>query len=343
MKKIDSENERLKLDYQDFLRHAEGLDHKTIDKVLTAIRQFEKSTCCKPFRRFNKEQAIAFKDWLDSARNSRTAKPLSKATIASTLRAVREFFRWLAGQQGYKKAIGRKDWAYFKQARKDARAAQVSTPRQVPSVEQVMRAFEAMPGATSTQKRDKALMALLMLTGARIGAVASLRLKHVDLERRQVFQDPREVNTKAAKAMDTTFFPMGGIYVDALADYITHLTLDLMFGPEDALFPKTHIKHGPNGFQAAGLSRQPFATTGPLNEIVKDAFAAVQLPRYTPHSFRHMLALHGDKLCPTRETFKAWSQNMGHSSPVITVSSYMPVTADAQREIILGLGSPLKT
>ena len=66
--------------------------------------------------------------------------------------------------------------------------------------------------------------------------------------------------------------------------------------------------------------------------------AAAVLRGYTPHSFRHMLALHGDKLCPTRETFKAWSQNMGHTNPLTTVSSYMPVSADAQRTIILGLG-----
>lgn len=340
MKKIDPQNERLKLDYQDYLRHADGLDHKTIDKVMTAIRQFETSTNCKPFLRFNKDQAMAFKDWLDTARNARTGKPLSVATIGSALRLVCEFFRWVAGQKGYKSAIGRNDWVYFKQARKDARAAQASTPRPVPSVEQVQRAFEAMPYATSIQKRDRALIALLTLSGARIGAVASLRLKHVDLERRHIFQDAREVNTKAAKTMNTTFFPMGEDYVAALADYIAHLTQDLMFGPEDALFPKTEIRRGPNGFEVAGLSRHPFASTGPLNEIVKDAFAAVQLPAYTPHSFRHMLALHGDKLCTTREQFKAWSQNMGHTNPMTTVSSYMPVSADSQRAIILRLGNP---
>lgn len=339
MKKIEPKNERLKLEYQDYLRHAEGLDHKTIDKVMTAIRQFEASTNCKPFLRFNKDQAMAFKDWMDAARNSRTGKPLSKATIGSTLRVVREFFRWVAGQKGYKAAIGRNDWVYFKQARKDARAAQASAPRAVPSVAQVERAFDAMPSASSLQKRDRALVALLMLTGARVGAVASLRLKHVDLERQHVFQDAREVNTKAANTMNTTFFPMGKHYVEALADYITHLTQDLMFGPEDALFPKSDIIRGPHGFQVAGLSRHPFASTGPLNEIIKGTFAAVQLPPYTPHSFRHMLALHGDKLCTTRERFKAWSQNMGHKNPLTTVSSYMPVSADAQRAIILGLGN----
>lgn len=305
MRKIDTQSERLKLEYQVHLRHGDGLDHKTIDKVMTAIRQFEISTSCKPFARFKKEQAIAFKDWLDTARNERTGKPLSKATIGTTLRMVREFIRWTSGQRGYKSTIGRNDWVFFKQARKDTRVAQASTPRQVPSVGQVQRAFDAMPAATSLQKRDRALLALLTLTGARIGAVASLPLKHVDLERRKVFQDPREVNTKAAKTMNTTFFPMGEGYVAALSDYIAHLTQDLMFGPEDALFPKTEIKRGPNGFEVAGLSRHPFASTGPLNEIFKDAFAAVQLPAYTPHSFRHMLALHGDKLCSTREQFKA--------------------------------------
>jgi integrase len=338
MKKFEPDNERLKLEYQDVLRHGEGLDHKTIDKAMTALRQFEQSTGCKSFKRFNREQAIGFKDWLDTARNSRTGKPLSKATIGSTLRAVREFFRWAGAQQGYKRTIGRSDWRYLKPSRKDARAAQASTPRLVPAVAHVQRAFDAMPCATSQDKRDKALMALLVLTGARIGAIASLRLKHIDLERRSVFQDAREVDTKHAKTMMTTFFPMGEDYVAALADYYAHLIEDLMFGPEDALFPKTEIVRGPNGFQAQGLSRLPFANTGPLNETVKQAFMAVQLPAYTPHSFRHMLALHGDKLCPTRETFKAWSQNMGHSSAVTTVSSYMPVSADAQREIILKLG-----
>ena len=144
-----------------------------------------------------------------------------------------------------------------------------------------------------------------MLTGARIGAAALLRLKHVNLEPRALIQDAREVNTKNAKPIITSFFPMGEQYFDALADYITHLKIDLMFGPEDALFPKSNIKHGPNGFEVKGLSRLQYASSGPLNEIVKSAFEAVQLPKYTAHSFTHMLALYGDKICDTRVEFKA--------------------------------------
>lgn len=342
MKKTNPDNERLKHKYQIRLRHTDGLDNKTIDKAMSALRQFEESTNCKPFKKFKIDDAIGFKDWLDSAKNQRTGKPLALATKNATLRAVREFFKWLADQQGFRSAIPRDGWQYFKPTRKEARAANRPAPRNVPSVEQVARAFEAMPSATSHQKRDKALMALLILTGARIKAVATLRLKHVDLEERHVFQDAREVETKHAKTIKTTFFPMGQEYVDALTDYIHHLKQDLFFGLEDALFPKSLIKHGPNGFECKGLDRTPFASAGPLTNIIKEAFASVQLPEYTPHSFRHMLALYGDKKCATREAFKAWSQNMGHDSVITTVSSYMPVSDHVQHEIILAMAQEYK-
>jgi hypothetical protein len=39
-----------------------------------------------------------------------------------------------------------------------------------------------MPSATQLERRNKALFAFLMLTGSRDGAIASLRLKRIDLE-----------------------------------------------------------------------------------------------------------------------------------------------------------------
>jgi integrase/recombinase XerD len=58
------------------------------------------------------------------------------------------------------------------------------------------------------QRRDKALFAFLMLTGARDGAIASFRLKHIDLVQACVHQDARDVKTKFAKTFTTTFFPV---------------------------------------------------------------------------------------------------------------------------------------
>jgi integrase/recombinase XerD len=47
-----------------------------------------------------------------------------------------------------------------------------------------------------------------MLTGARDGAIGSLRLKHIDLAQGCVYLGARAVKTKFAKTLTTTFFPV---------------------------------------------------------------------------------------------------------------------------------------
>ncbi len=47
-----------------------------------------------------------------------------------------------------------------------------------------------------------------MLTAARVAAIASLKLKHIDLTEGSVFQDAREVNTKFSKTFKTYFVEM---------------------------------------------------------------------------------------------------------------------------------------
>lgn len=98
-----------------------------------------------------------------------------------------------------------------------------------------------MPSATPLQRRDKALFAFLMLTGARDGAVASMRLNHVDLVENCVYQDARDVKTKFAKTFTTWFFPVDNDYLQAFRDWVTYLRQEELFGPNDALFPKPRM------------------------------------------------------------------------------------------------------
>ena len=60
-------------------------------------------------------------------------------------------------------------------------------------MDQAKRALGLMPSATPQQKRDKAVFALLCLTGIRVAALVSLKIKHVDLQEQSVTQNPREV------------------------------------------------------------------------------------------------------------------------------------------------------
>jgi integrase/recombinase XerD len=41
-----------------------------------------------------------------------------------------------------------------------------------------------------------------------------------------------------------------------------------------------------------------------------------------------------DTIYPSREAFKAFSQNIGHSSVITTVSAYCPVSTERQAELI---------
>ena len=71
--------------------------------------------------------------------------------------------------------------------------------------------------------------------------------------------------------------------------------------------------------------------------MVKTAFRAAGFREYTAHSFRKTLAMLGNKTCKTLEDWKAWSQNIGHEHLATTVSAYMPVPAERQRELLRGM------
>ncbi|MEP0520389.1 MAG: site-specific integrase [Hyphomicrobiales bacterium] len=338
MAKHVEENERIKWAYAMYLRDAKGQDPKTIDKALAAIRRFEESTKFKPFKKFHRMQATAFKEHLAQAKNVHTGKPLGVTTIDSTLRLVQACFFWLASEQGYKKAVTYADVEYFNNTMKAARVAHAKREIPYPSMEQCAHAFQAMPNGTEYEKRDKALFAFFMLTCARDGAVASLKLKHVNMETRQMYQDGREVNTKNAKTFRCQFFPVDTAYLNCISDWINFLRTEKMFGPTDALFPKAKIAVVPGqGFQNVGLDRVGYAGSAKLNKIIRTAFAKVQMPEFTPHSFRKTLFDYADKTCANMTQLKAWSMNLGHENLATSINSYLPVSEARQLEIIRGM------
>ncbi len=335
MAKFVEENERIKHEYATYLRHAKGQDGSSIDKVQAAIRRFEESTKFKPFKKFNRQQAVDFKVYLDRQKSPATGKPLGVTTVDATLRLVKGFFHWLVARPGFKRVLTYPDVDYFNNTRKAGRVAHEQREIPWPSVEQAVHAFQAMPFETEFEKRDKALFAFFMLTAARDGAVASLKLKHVNVDLGHVFQDAREVKTKAAKTIHCQFFPVDPCYRECFRDYVTFLREVKLFGPEDALFPKADVRPVKGqGYTNLGLARAGYANSAKLNAIIRGAFAAVQMPEYTPHAFRKTIAALGDQLCRNQTEFKAWSMNMGHDNVATTVNSYLQLTVQGQLDTI---------
>ncbi|MCX8954080.1 tyrosine-type recombinase/integrase [Ruegeria sp. NA] len=334
MRKVNEENERIKRRYLQYLKAARRKDEATIDKAADAILHFEASTNYASFKKFRIEQAIRYRTKLDTEINKRTGKPLAKATIASRLSNVKGLVFWLADQPGYKSRIRHSDADYFNMDAKGQRVAHAVRERPYPSLEMVRHAFLHMPTVTNINRRDAAIVAFIMMSGARDGAVASLRLKHINLVDGYVFQDAREVKTKNSKTFTTYFMPVDQIYSDCFREWVQYLQTELLFGPDDPLFPPPEMGIVDGQFAVIGLKRQTYQNANAIRAVVKQAFENAGLPTFAPHSFRKTLTVWADKHYPTREAFKAFSQNIGHESVVTTVSSYFPVSTERQGELI---------
>ena len=338
------ENERIKRAYLMYLKEARRLGEHSIDSAAASLAKFEAYTKHRDFRKFHIEQAIGFKRQLSEEISRRTGEHLSKATIFATLNALRAFFQWLAMQPGYRSRLTAADADYFSLSEKETRIAKATLERPVPTIEQILHVLQGMPADTGIDLRNRAVIAFTLLTGARDGAIASLKLKHVDVVAGKVMQDAREVRTKFSKTFTTSFFPVGDDVRQIVVDWVTYLRSEMLFGPGDPLFPATcMVQDRDHQFQAGGLSRQHWSNATPIRAIFKEAFTRAGLAYPNPHSFRKTVAQLGERLCRTPEEFKAWSQNLGHEQVLTTFSSYGQVAGDRQAELIRRIGQRKKS
>jgi integrase len=208
-----------------------------------------------------------------------------------------------------------------------------------PTLAQVRTMIDAMPNETDIQRRDRAIIAFAILSGARDRAIISFRLKHIDTERDLIEHDARDVRTKRAKTFTTWFFPVGDSIRQIVVDWVAFLREKKGFGPDDPLFPKTKVAHGDDlAFRAVSLDRAPWANANTVRDIFREACTRAGLPYFNPHSFRNTLVQLAYDLRLDAESFKAWSQNLGHENCLTTFSSYGTIPPARQADIIRRLG-----
>jgi integrase/recombinase XerD len=335
MTRINPANERVKRRYFIFLGEARRCGEATIDGVAKALSRYETFSKWQDFRRFQTDQAVAFKRHLCTQLNQKTGEQLSLSTIRSTLQALEAFFKWLSGQQGFKSAIAWSDAQFFRLPRKEMEAAKASQDRPIPSLEQIHHVLGRMPIRTDVERRDRAVVAAAIVTGARDGALSSACLRHVDHIDRVFVNDGRTMRTKFSKSFRSWFFPVGGDAEAILIEWVIYLRTVLMFGDDDPLFPATRVGLGASGtFEPMGLTRESWADAAPIRGIFRHAFKQAGLPYYTPHSFRTTLGRLGQQVCDTMEEHKAWSQNLGHENVHTTLMSYGKVDPLRQAEVM---------
>ena len=341
MTKHSANNERIKRKYFAYLKEAKRHSEPTVDASAKALNRFEVYTKHRDFKTFHFEQAIAFKKHLAEQNGQQSGEKLSKATLYATLTQLKRFFQWLAWQPCYKSRFQYSDADYFNLSDKDTRIATAQREQKAPTLEQVKHVINTMPADTEIERRNRALIAFTLLTGSRDSAIASMKLKHVDLIANNVNQDAREVKTKFSKTFKTFFFPVGDEIRRIVAEWVSYLREDKLWGNDDPLFPATRIALGAaRQFEVSGLERDHWSSASPIRAIFRKAFVSAGLPYFNPHSFRNTLVQLGQDVCKSPEQFKAWSQNLGHEKVLTTFLSYGEVACQRQGEIIRALATP---
>lgn len=335
-KQPNENNERLKRRFLEYRKHARQLSEPSLDRDIAALERFDVWNGRKDFARFRIQQAMDFRAHLEKAKAA-TGKPLGKSTMKAILATMREFIRWLSQQEGFRGRIKASDADYFNLSRRDEAEARAAPVRQAPSVNQAKQALRLMPDSTACEKRDKAVFALLCLTGIRAAALTSLRIKHVDPVEKSVTQNPREVATKFGKHIDTFFVRGFDDAESALKDWLVYLDETLLYGPDDPLFPATAVSSkSKTGYAASGFERRCWKRSDSVRKIVRSAFEAAGLPNYGPHTFRHMLARRAAKTSKSVAELIAHSQNLGHTDVLTTLRSYGQIDRDRQRQLVTG-------
>ena len=337
MEKFNAKNERIKREYAEFLREADQKSEATVRGVERALLRFEKYTDFSDFSSFNRDRAKGFRTALSAPPVD--SKRLGNATVLATLKALQRFLRWLSVQPGFKSKIDTNAIAYLNLSEKDVRAASSSPTKPSPTMDQLKRTLATMPSATELERRDRAVFGLLMMTGIRDNAAASLLLKHVDIDRQMIVQDPKSVRTKNSKLIESVLLPLGSDVEEAFFSWVHYLRDELGWQPDDPLFPQSRQRIDPEkGPIVDGIKRKIWSNSEPIRRILKHAFAGAGLPYFPPHRVRDTVVEYAYLTCRTPEELKTFSQNLGHESVVTTLSSYGQIPLSRQRELIRNAG-----
>ncbi|WP_417432988.1 tyrosine-type recombinase/integrase [Hoeflea sp.] len=322
-------NERLKYDLIIYCRQ---FNRKTTDAIMLAVRELEIFLGQKDFRRYNIEDIDRYRTELRRRLTASGADRLSLSTVAHRASHVRRFLEWLILQVGMEN-LPRSLPDYTRLSKADTARASKPEPRPYPTDEEAVLLVSAMPIRSLVELRDQAIVATSFLLGTRANATASLRVKHIDLEKRCAYQVATEIRVKNSKTQTTFFFPGDPIFEQKLTRWIQKLEA-LGATAEDALFPPDEDLHRASRWHIVGRTPiVPWATSSSIEKAFRRASEAAELPYFNPHSARHNVFLRRDNYCSNWRQRKAWSHNGGHESEAITERNYAKVTDEECRQI----------
>jgi integrase len=334
-KNYNYENETVKRQYFEYLEHAKGRANTTIRKITESLYLLDSYLNFESYKTINKDTIVSYKAHLKSYKSPNTGKELAESTYVHAINQLKGFLEWLKDQRGYKK-LDYTTISYLALTREDKAGLKKTKIEFVPKLEDVKKLFYSTPELTDKDKRDKAIIACLFLTGARIEALASLKINSFDIPNETIIQSGADgVKTKFSKEIITKLFPIDDNMKAYLLRWVEHLKNAKGFTGKDALFPKMEFEKCDDGlFKKNKLSKDYLKSPTSIKTMIKERCKLAGIDFINPHLFRKIITQHYFEKPITPEQVKAISQNLGHENIATTFFSYGNLEPQRQIEVI---------
>ena len=342
MTKTTYQNEQIKRNFYEYLRGHDGFTETSVRTYAKSIFQWEIFSANDDFINFNKSKAITFREWLNTRETKNESGKLELSTQYGYIRRVKKFFKWLSEQPGYKNKIKKDEIDWLRLSKVDARVARQGTTRQMPTFDEVKKIIQKIDGKTEIDMRDRALISFALITGARISAIVSLKMKSFDKKTNLIDQNPKDgVRTKNSKRIFTTFFPIDWDEAEQnFKDWYGHLELK-GFQPNDPIFPSTlnSFTQKRSNYDKSMVGKNAWSSAGAARKIFEKRCIKAGVIYFHPHSFRHVIVniLTNKRL--TEKDKKAISLNLGHENVGTTFGSsgYGNMTTEEAIDVVKNL------
>lgn len=327
-------NKRWLARYPHFLLENPGYGEKTVDEHLRSLAHASAVADHTTFTHYSIQLVVRVKKTL-GARLDGDVAVLSRSTIHRALNHCRMFFEWLERHDGVR-------WepdlpGYFRPSKQERRLAAQAVKETELTFTQAANLFRVMPASTAIEMRNRAIIAMLIMTGIRVDALASLRGKHVDVQSWWINQLPPEVKTKFGKHIRSYCLDLGYGLRDALKAWARWRDAN-GFGDQDAFFlPDRFIQRNPIGLThrpaKAEEPVEPWQSTDRVREINRSAAERAGMTDLgvRPHDFRRVLKPYLSCQADMSERHKqALQLNLGQESRE-TIDKHYSKMSDADR------------
>ena len=327
-RRFNPANERLIKKYKEHVRQTKLADDKTLLALHKSLRSFEVLTDFADVTRYTPDMAKKFLG------NLRTLN-LSASYMFKITSDAHKFIRWLADEPAGKR-IHRNDTDYLVLTKNEMNEAHANGYKPHHEYKILLQIVRSMPANTIKEQRDRALVALIILTSPRVGELCNFRIDSIVQDPKNgvyfIDVDPRKIKgVKFRTCRQVTLLNVPDLLKWVL-DWRQYLITKEGFGFKDPLFPAiaaTFVQ--PRMFERA-IKKQPIST-GTAEQIFNEACVHNDKAPLSIHSVRRTRARHIGEMSHD-DKIVALQQDFGHSSIGTTRCNYGNITPSRQREII---------